>query len=97
MGIGVEEGCPQRKVLSQVQGLPPWSREKCGKVGFGVGAGGRLCGEQRKAEDLGGLNKVFLFYQLLVRSLVANEEFTTSWGRMNQGLGETLVAVSQPQ
>lgn len=60
---------------------------------------GRFCGEQRKAEYLGCLNKKFIFYQLLARSLVANEELMTSWGRMNQGLRETgcclPTAVSQ--
>lgn len=55
-------------------------------MGTGEGTGGKLCGEQRKAEHLGRVNKEFIFYQLPVRSLVTVEEFMTSWGRMNQGL-----------
>lgn len=48
--------------------------------GVGAGTGGRLCGEPRKAEHLGCLNKEFIFYQLPVRSLVTIEDFVISWG-----------------
>lgn len=39
MGMGVEEACPQKKVLSQVQGLPSWNREAL--PGDYVGSRGR--------------------------------------------------------
>lgn len=45
---GTEEGCPQRMVLSQIEGCLLGKRDKRGKVGVGAGTGGRLRGEQRK-------------------------------------------------
>lgn len=50
--MGVEEGCPQRMVLSQIEGCLLGKRDKHGKVGVGAGTSGRLRGEQRKAEHL---------------------------------------------